>query len=298
MATWLCVGGSRLRTPDGAVAVERLLPGTVLATEDGGTAAVGAVGRIRLSVAALLARPALWPVRIAAGALGPGVPDGDVVVLADQALAVAGCAAVAAKWLVNGTTLCRPVPQAPLEVFSLALPAAPAGVFCVPDGAQQQGRPDEAMLRSLRRRLADGAAGGLAGSLDEVGARRVAGWADDGSGRPVALELEVDGVAAPPLVAGLARADLAAAGIGDGRRGFALALEPALDPRRRHQLRLRRAVDGADLPGSPALLDAAAAIGAVLAALPGDAAARAAVEAACRVVAGRLEERSKEDVLF
>ena len=104
MPTWLCAGGTRLATPQGTIAVERIVPGMMLAARDGGTLVAGAVGRIQLSAAELAARPALWPVRVAAGALADGVPAADTVVLADQPLGVAG---VAAKWLEIGRASCR-----------------------------------------------------------------------------------------------------------------------------------------------------------------------------------------------
>ena len=294
MPTWLCAGGTRLATPQGTIAVERIVPGMMLAARDGGTLVAGAVGRIQLSAAELAARPALWPVRVAAGALADGVPAADTVVLADQPLGVAG---VAAKWLVNGLTLDRAVPVAPLDVFSLSLDGAgvPAGAMCLGDDLGPSPRPDDTVLLAARRDLAARAgpafglpAGALLGSIDAVTGHQLEGWADDGSGRPVALELVIDGITSPPVLADRPRDDLAAAGIGDGRRGLVVMLDPPLDPRRRHLLRVRRALDGADLPGSPILLDAVATLPALLDALPTDAARRLAVQAAARAVAARL----------
>ena len=303
MARWLCTGGTRLATPHGPIAVEHVLPGMVLLARDGAALIAGPVGRIRLSVAELLTRPALWPVRVAAGVLqegvlGDGLPAHDVLVLADQPLAVRGAAPIAAAWLVDGTALDRPPPVAPLDVYSLTLDGAgiPAGMvmgMVMADGAGPP-RPVDAALRVVRQDLAAAAgiaAGPLLGSVDGVEADRLEGWADDGSGRPVALELVIDGVVAPPVPAGRLRSDLAAAGIGDGRRGFVIPLDPPLDRRRRHLLRLRRALDGAELPGSPILLDSVAELAAVLDGLPDEPVRRQAVEAAARAVAARLAAR-------
>ncbi|MCC6718414.1 MAG: Hint domain-containing protein [Acetobacteraceae bacterium] len=293
MATWLCIGGTRLATPHGAVAVEDLVPGTKLAMRDGPPQPVGGIGRIRLSVIELLTRAELWPVRIAAGALADGIPAADAVVMAEQPLAAPGFAPVAAKWLVDGIGLRRPMPGAALDVYSLSLPGAPAGDACLGDGAAAA-RPADAVLHDVRRHLADRAgiaAGTLAGSVDTVTGRRIGGWAADASAHPVAVELEVDGGIAPPCVADLPRADLAAAGVGDGRRGFQLTFDPPPDPRRSHLLRLRRALDGADLPGSPVLLDSAAGIAALLAALAPGPELDESIAAACRAVAGRLAAR-------
>lgn len=294
MARWLCTGGTRLATPHGPIAVEHVLPGMVLLARDGAALIAGPVGRIRLSVAELLTRPALWPVRVVAGVLGDALPAHDVLVLADQPLAVRGAAAIAAAWLVDGAALDRPPPVAPLDVYSLTLDGAgmPAGMVMA-DGAGPP-RPADAALRVVRQDLAAAAgiaAGPLLGSVDGVAADHLEGWADDGSGRPVALELMIDGVVAPPVPAGRLRSDLAAAGIGDGRRGFVIPLDPPLDRRRRHLLRLRRALDGAELPGSPILLDAVAELASLLDAVPDERVRRQAVEAAARAVAARLAAR-------
>ncbi len=294
MARWLCTGGTRLATPHGPIAVEHVRPGMVLLARDGAALIAGPVGRIRLSVAELLTRPALWPVRVAAGVLDDDLPAHDVLVLADQPLAVRGAAAIAAAWLVDGAALDRPPPVAPLDVYSLMLDGAgiPAGMVMA-DGAGPP-RPADAALRVVRQDLAAAAgiaAGPLLGSVDGVATDHLEGWADDGSGRPVALELVIDGVVASPVPAGRLRSDLAAAGIGDGRRGFVIPLDPPLDRRRRHLLRLRRALDGAELPGSPILLDAVAELASLLDAVPDERVRRQAVEAAARAVAARLAAR-------
>ena len=52
------------------------------------------------------------------------------------------------------------------------------------------------------------------------------------------------------------RADLDAAGIGDGRHGFHVALPRLLGADAPHLVAVRRESDGAELPGSPVLLPA------------------------------------------
>ncbi len=302
MATWLCAGGTVLSRRGGgrgrAVPVEQLQPGDELCLRGSGVARLGWVGRLRLSTAELASQPALWPVQIAAGALHDGAPA--AMVLPDCLLEVPGGAPTAAKWLVDGLLLRRPPPTAPLDIFSLVVdgPGEPDGP-CQADG-QPAPRPDDAGLFAVRRRLADRAGivpGPLRGSLDALDGRLIDGWVADetDSARAVAIEVMVDGVASPPVVAELFRADLAAAGIGDGRHAFHVTFDPALDRRRHHLVRVRRALDGADLPGSPALLDGAAGVGTLLQGLADVAALRPAAEAAVRALAVRLEAAACRD---
>ena len=72
--------GTQFMTPDGPVAVEELQPGDLVCTLDHGPQPVRWVGKARLSGAALAAAPHLVPVRIAAGALGAGLPRRDIFV--------------------------------------------------------------------------------------------------------------------------------------------------------------------------------------------------------------------------
>jgi len=96
--------------------------------------------------------------------------------------------------------------------------------------------------------------GTLAGQVDCVTLNHVAGWAYDlaSPARPVELLLDIDGAATMTL-ADRSRADLA--GRGAPRCGFDVALPP-LARDEPHLIRIRRAADGAELPGSPVLLPA------------------------------------------
>jgi hypothetical protein len=272
VTTWLCTGGSRLATPRGPMPVEALASGDEVLGRDGGVLAVRWVGRLHLPAPALAAQPALWPVLGPQGAMLPG-----------QVVERNGFPPVAARWLVDGQVLSRPAPVAALEVFSLELDGEemPDGAGVVAEGAVEPALPAERVLLALRQSLAGAPAGAMVGRLDEVSRAVVSGWVEGGG--PVAVELVVDGVPQPPVMADGYRADLEAAGVGDGRRGFRLVLDPPLDPRRRHLVRVRRALDGMDLPGSPALLDAAAGLGAVL-----DAAETDTLREMVRAVAARI----------
>ena len=146
---------------------------------------------------------------------------------------------------------------------------APRWQFCA---ERIEGGP---VLERVRARLAQragivpGSIGALRGALDLASRHEVAGWAAGADAEPVALVVTVDGAPAGRILANQYRADLVAAGVRSGRHGFRAALPVALDPARPHSIAIRRAEDGAELPGSPVLLPALPASGA-LAAVPLD----------------------------
>lgn len=72
--------GTRIATPGGEVQVETLERGDLVLTADSGTAKVRARLERRVSAAEMTGRPTFRPVRISAGALGPGVPERDLLV--------------------------------------------------------------------------------------------------------------------------------------------------------------------------------------------------------------------------
>lgn len=81
LAAPLCfAAGARIATPGSPVAVERLAPGDLVVTMDRGARPVRWIGTRRLDRADLARRPGWRPVRIAAGALGPGLPEADLLV--------------------------------------------------------------------------------------------------------------------------------------------------------------------------------------------------------------------------
>jgi hypothetical protein len=275
MNVWLCLAPAALPTPGGLVPVGRLCAGDAVLGEGGEVLTLGAVGRLVLSAGELAGREGLWPVHLGERVVLPGYPVGGI----------------AAMWLVDGGAVRRPVPAGGMEVYSLELEGAPAGGVCVAADApagrpvgRPVGRPADAALFAARRGAAVGEAGRMVGSLDRVGREGIEGWASDELGRGVALEVVVDGVASVPFVAELMREDLAAAGFGDGRRGFVRRLE--LGPGA-HLVRVRRAVDGVDVPGSPAVIEAVPGVAAVLRALPRDAAALALLRAVTRAGGSR-----------
>lgn len=288
----LCVAGTRLASTTGPVAVESLSSGACLLAADGGAHRVHWVGRTRLMPAELAGRPADWPVQIAADALADGLPACRTVVLADQMLPIPGHTPTAAKWLVDGHAITRTAPDGPLDILWLDLDTDANPDPLVLHDPRATVLAATADLRAVRLALMSRtghAPGPLRGSLDIATRQRVAGWAADDSGHPVTVEVLVDGVPHAPVTAGGHRADLARAGIAGGRAAFLLPFDPPLGPAARHLVAVRRACDGAELPGSPALLDAEYTVAARAADVLGDPSARAPLEALVRAVAARLE---------
>jgi hypothetical protein len=98
--TFCFLAGTRIATTQGAVAVESLRIGDIVFTVGGGRVPVKWIGR--QSVVTAFGPPqARWPVLVRAGALGEGVPSGDLKVTSDHALLVDGVL-IQAGALVNG----------------------------------------------------------------------------------------------------------------------------------------------------------------------------------------------------
>ncbi len=99
------LAGTRIATPCGSAAIENLRIGDLVLTADGHAAPVRFVGR--QTVASTFTDPLrTFPIRIAAGALGEGLPARDLLVSPDHALLLDGVL-VQAGALVNDTTIVR-----------------------------------------------------------------------------------------------------------------------------------------------------------------------------------------------
>jgi autotransporter passenger strand-loop-strand repeat protein len=100
--------------------------------------------------------------------------------------------------------------------------------------------------------------GTLHGKLDEVTREWIAGWAQDSADpdAPVALQILDNGVPITRVLANAYRADLAEAGIGNGWHSLDVIIPGGLSPFVRHVIQVRRETDGAELPGSPAVIEA------------------------------------------
>jgi hypothetical protein len=109
--------GTLLETPEGLRAVETLVAGDRVVTKDGGAQTIVWAGHRNVSGARLYAMPDLRPVRIREGALGPGRPQGDLIVSPDHRMLIRGTAAlalwgerevlVAARDLIDGRGVAR-----------------------------------------------------------------------------------------------------------------------------------------------------------------------------------------------
>ncbi len=140
--------------------------------------------------------------------------------------------------------------------FRTLYPSQPARIgaaaYCAPRVE------DGYALEAVRRRLAQRAGlpvaparvfGELVGHLDRCDGTRVSGWAQDRAypDAPVCLDIVVDGTVVALAYAEAYRADLAAAGIGDGRHAFDLDLPQPLDADVAHVVSVRRSADGVEL---------------------------------------------------
>jgi glycosyltransferase involved in cell wall biosynthesis len=98
---------------------------------------------------------------------------------------------------------------------------------------------------------------GLKGRLDSVEWQAIAGWAfdPDQPDEPVLLEILDNDVPLCRLAADRYREDLEKAGLGSGRCSFRLRIPEGLSAFERHVIAVRRASDGAELPGSPIVLE-------------------------------------------
>src|SRR5687768_8158103 len=93
---------------------------------------------------------------------------------------------------------------------------------------------------------------GVRGHIDRCDIAGVSGWvASKMPGERLGVEVICDGTPLSRVVADAYRADLLAAGIGDGRHGFVASLPQNLYDGRAHAMELREVATGFLLPGSP-----------------------------------------------
>ena len=183
-----------------------------------------------------------------------------------------GAAPVILQVLANDVILAevtadRPGPHGP-HGFQLAIPGG-----LPPDIAHHihvRRRSDGQTLANGRSTLAatplppPAAPCPVQGHLDGVTRDRIHGWAAGDTEAPVALQVLDNGRQIARILANTHRADLAQAGIGRGWHGFDLAIPGGLSPLARHVIQVRREHDGAELAGSPTVIEPAGAFDAAI----------------------------------
>ncbi len=97
---------TRIATPSGPVAVERLRVGDRVVSGFGGAVPVQWIGHRRVDCRRHARPSEVWPIRIEAGALGGGVPGRDLRVSPEHALLIDGLL-IPAGLLVNGVSIVR-----------------------------------------------------------------------------------------------------------------------------------------------------------------------------------------------
>jgi hypothetical protein len=124
----------------------------------------------------------------------------------------------------------------------------------VSDGQDVQGSPWRLDPAPSQPEQAGGQA--LRACLERATRDGVAGWAWDESrpGERLALQVLDNGAVIARVLANAYRADLAIAGIGDGRYAFEVRFPGGLPAQSRHVLSVRFERDGADIENSPAVI--------------------------------------------
>ncbi len=120
--------GTLIATPSGPRAIETLVAGDMVLNEHGEEHQIHWAGRSRVSLDTLRSNENLAPIRIAAGAFGPAMPNADLYVSPQHRIVLDGAAAellfgearvlAAAKHLV-GTFAERVQPEADVEYFHI-----------------------------------------------------------------------------------------------------------------------------------------------------------------------------------
>lgn len=233
--------GTGIATPSGDVAVERLAIGDLVLTAAGESRAIKWLGRRAYDAGFVAANRQLRPVRIAAGALGDGLPRRALEVSPQHAMLVQGVL-VPAGALVNGTSITRGDDDRDVAYVHIELAdhdmilaeGAAAETFVAAAGRAMFHNaaeydflyPGEAAaepawhasrlecgveVERIRRSLdaVDIAPpGALRGHVERVAFGIVEGWACNDDGPAVVLDLLIDDRPAGSVIANQYRADL------------------------------------------------------------------------------------------
>jgi T5SS/PEP-CTERM-associated repeat protein len=142
--------GTRIATPDGEVAVEDLEIGRhVVTVIDGRPQPVQWIGRRHIDCRRHPWPASVWPVRVRAGAFGPGPPARDLFLSPDHAVLVDGVL-IPVKYLINRTSIAQ-VPRDTVTYYHIELARH--------DAVLAEGLPAESYLDTDDRGKFDNGAG-------------------------------------------------------------------------------------------------------------------------------------------
>jgi hypothetical protein len=284
--------GTLLLTARGEVPVENLRIGDHLVTISGAERPIRWIGTRSYAGRFVAGNRDVLPVVISANALADGIPRRDLSVSPLHAMYLDGMLVPAAA-LVNGVSIHQMQAVERVEYFHVELEThdvilaegAAAETFVdddsrgmfhnaaeyralYPQAANEPARycaprvEGGAALETLFQRLlarsrpaVATASARLLGNLESVDRESIIGWAHDGA-KPVRLRILDNGIEIGRVMARGHRDDLRAAGIGDGRGGFAFIVPGGLSPLLRHVIQVQRVSDGRDLAQSPMVLAA------------------------------------------
>jgi hypothetical protein len=276
--------GTHILTPTGAVKVEALAIGDAVVTRFGAVQRIKWLGRQSYAPEFLANNAEKWPVCIQAGALADGVPARDLYVSPGHSMLL-GDRLVMASALVNGVTITQARPERQVNYVQIELAAhdcvlaeaAWSETYADAPGLRAQFHnaaefyalyPDEPPVETLKlcaerpehgARLAAALAplvaraavapGPLEGWLERAADWQVSGWARDSAhpDLPVLLEISLGGRVIGTVLACQFRVDLRQAG--KGRSAFRFTPPFRLRAEHLAELAIRRAADGAMVPG-------------------------------------------------
>ncbi|WP_158743912.1 Hint domain-containing protein [Acidisphaera sp. L21] len=274
--------GTQILTDHGEVAVEDLHIGDTIITHQGTARPIRWIGRRAYDGRFAAGQKQILPIVISANALADGQPRCDLMVSPLHAMFIDGVL-IPASALVNGTSIVQVQNVETVEYIHIELAThdvivangAPSESFIddhsrfmfhnaadyralYPDATQQPVRycaprvEDGDLVEAVRRRLsarvsaATAIAGRLDGHIDGATRSRVYGWARDEAGEAVRLRVSANDVVICEVKADQYRADLADAGLGDGRYAFDVVIPGGL-PADGTVIRVQRVSDGAIL---------------------------------------------------
>jgi Hint domain len=289
--------GTRILTPTGEVLIETLKRGDCVVTRFGGLQRIKWIGRQSYRAAAVRENREHIPVHLRAGCLGENLPARDLYVSPGHSMLIEDTLVLATSLVNGITITQNECPERidyfQIELtghdcviaegtwsetyadweegrklfhnaaeFHALFPdhhAPEDPILCAP--RPERGAPLDTVLRPIVARAArDVSPGPLAGFIDQVrGDWKLDGWAHDEAHPelPVLLEILLEGNVIGTVLACDYREDLLKAGFGQGRCSFTFVSPVKLRPALLSTLQVRRAVDGAMVRVSKAILDAA-----------------------------------------